>query len=392
MKKTKFALLYLNEIQYDDLAWEFACRDYDAEILVSGVSIYSNSPQDAETIKSILRENNVDVVFTTDFSPAASMACEELGIRYLSWIYDAPQEGLFDESVKNDCNYIFSFDKRQVKETQARGVGNVFHLPLATNAYRNLRLVIDPEDEKRFGCDISFVGNMYSENLYTPIISRVSNETKNEVDELIEEAYGKWDGTDRIFGRLSDKALEELWSYVCEGLPADYSVDHDSYFASGLTSKYLSFKERTAIVNSLLGYGIRLYTGDKGAQVPEAILGGKLSYDEELPKLYFLSRVNLNITLHSITSGIPLRVFDIMGVGGFMLTNYQPEIEELFKIGENIEVYHSIEECRDKADFYLKHEESRQRIALNGYKLVSKEHNIGRRLNYMLEKAGIAIS
>ena len=74
-----------------------------------------------------------------------------------------------------------------------------------------------------------------------------------------------------------------------------------------------------------------------------------------------------------------------------MLTNYQPEIEELFKIGENIEVYHSIEECRDKADFYLKHEESRQRIALNGYKLVSKEHNIGRRLDYILEKAGIVI-
>ncbi len=139
-------------------------------------------------------------------------------------------------------------------------------------------------------------------------------------------------------------------------------------------------------MTDLSDFGIRLYTGDKDALIPGVITKGQLSYDEELPKLYFLSRINLNITLHSITSGIPLRVFDIMGVGGFMLTNYQPEIEEFFDIGKNIEVFRSIEECREKAGYYLTHETARQRIALDGYKLVSSEHSVSRRFDYMLEK------
>lgn len=388
MRSRKYALLYLNEIKYDDLAWEFAVREMDAEILDSGVSIYSNSPEDAAQIKKLLVENGIDVVFTTDYSPAASMACQELGIKYASWIYDAPQEGLFDPTVSNDCNYIFSFDKRQVDEVRARGAKNIYHLPLATNTYRNLRLVINGEDEQRFGCNVSFVGNMYSQNLYEALTCRVSKETKNKVDEVIEDALGKWDGTDRIFGRLSERELDELWQVVKDTLPSDYHVDKDSYFAQALTAKYLTHKERCSIVEALSGYGIKLFTGDKGVLLPGVTMGGELSYDEELPKVYFLSKINLSITLHCITSGIPLRVFDIMGVGGFMLTNYQPEIEEFFDIGKNIEVYHNIEECKEKVDYYLKHDEARQRIALNGYQLVSSEHNIGRRLDFMLEKIG----
>ena len=34
------------------------------------------------------------------------------------------------------------------------------------------------------------------------------------------------------------------------------------------------------------------------------------------------SKVNLNITLRNIKTGIPLRALDIMGAGGFLLTNY----------------------------------------------------------------------
>ena len=41
---------------------------------------------------------------------------------------------------------------------------------------------------------------------------------------------------------------------------------------------------------------------------------------------------------------------------------------------------------KDKVDFYLKHEEARQRIAINGYKTVSEKHNYSKRLDYILDK------
>ena len=89
-----------------------------------------------------------------------------------------------------------------------------------------------------------------------------------------------------------------------------------------------------------------------------------------MPLVFTGSRINLNITLRSIHSGIPLRVLDIMACGGFVLTNWQPEIEEYFADGEEIVMFRSLEECMSKIDYYLTHEEERKQIARNGQKKV----------------------
>ena len=87
------------------------------------------------------------------------------------------------------------------------------------------------------------------------------------------------------------------------------------------------------------------------------------------------SRINLNITLPSIRSGVPLRVFEIMAAGGFVLTNYQPELDNLFVIGEELEVFHSFEEMEDKAAYYLSHEKERLQITLRGYQRVREQYS-----------------
>ena len=96
----------------------------------------------------------------------------------------------------------------------------------------------------------------------------------------------------------------------------------------------------------------------------------------------------MNITMPGITSGIPLRVFDIMGMGGFVLTNYQPEVEELFEIGKNIEVYHDFDEMADKVKFYSDNENARKIIALNGKKII-EGFSIEKRVREILVKAGL---
>ena len=85
-----------------------------------------------------------------------------------------------------------------------------------------------------------------------------------------------------------------------------------------------------------------------------------------MPLVFAASRINLNLTLRSIHSGIPLRVLDCMACGGFVLTNWQPEIEDIFCEGEDIVTFKSLQECMDKTAYYLQHEEERQRIAAAG--------------------------
>ncbi len=385
MTACRYALVYCREIKYDDIAWSLVKMGLEVEIIDSDLSVHSTMRSDVEMAKELLVKNRTDVAISMDFIPVFSDACEELGIKYISWVFDSPQEALYKRQVRNVCNYIFSFDQVQTQTVRECGGKNVFHLPLATNIYRNTAIVIDHDDERKYSCEISFVGSMYTDDMYPGIVQAVSNETKKEIDDILQDAYGKWDGIDRIYKRVSDTALSELWGIIKGSLGEDYPISPDEYIGTRLFAGTLARRERLDIMMRLSGYNTRLYTSSQGVDVPGTKVFGPLSYDEELPKNYFLSKINLNITLHSILSGVPLRVFDIMGVGGFMLTNYQPEVEELFTIGRDLEVYQDIDELEDKVRYYLKNDSKRQQIALNGYRRVSEKYSYDERVKYILD-------
>jgi spore maturation protein CgeB len=59
-----------------------------------------------------------------------------------------------------------------------------------------------------------------------------------------------------------------------------------------------------------------------------------------------------------------------MGCGGFVLTNWNDGLEEVFTPGEHLDLYRSIDDCLEKIDYYLAHPEERERIAKQGCELV----------------------
>lgn len=122
------------------------------------------------------------------------------------------------------------------------------------------------------------------------------------------------------------------------------------------------------------GYDFRLYTGSDTGNIPEldAYNYGMVDYQTQMPLVFAGSRINLNISLRSIHSGIPLRVLDIMACGGFVLSNWQREISEYFREGTEIVTFDSLEDCLDKIEYYLSHEEERRQIAANGQKKVQE--------------------
>ena len=90
-----------------------------------------------------------------------------------------------------------------------------------------------------------------------------------------------------------------------------------------------------------------------------------------------------------IRSGIPLRIFDIMGCGGFLISNYQPELLDYFIPGEDIVLYDSIPDLLEKINYYLNNEEERLAIAHNGYEKIKKYHTYDIRLESMLKTSGL---
>ncbi len=146
--------------------------------------------------------------------------------------------------------------------------------------------------------------------------------------------------------------------------------------------------ERTEMLKRLSGLDLQFYTSDEGIQIPGVDVKGTLDNIEELPKAYHFSRINMNITMRGITSGVPLRVFDIMGMGGFALTNFQPEVPELFSPGKDIEVYHDFDEMEEKVSFYLSHEDARKKIARKGCETIKAKYTIEKQVAKILQIVG----
>ncbi len=78
--------------------------------------------------------------------------------------------------------------------------------------------------------------------------------------------------------------------------------------------------------------------------------------------IYANSKINLNITALQFDTAVINRVIDVGAVGGFILTDWKPDLARLTSVSEEIS-YRSIVEMNHKIQYYLTHESERQLIA-----------------------------
>ena len=145
--------------------------------------------------------------------------------------------------------------------------------------------------------------------------------------------------------------------------------------------------ERTDLLTALGSkFKVDFYTGSLTEGIP-VNNKGRVKTLTEMPLVFHNSKINLNFTAKSIREGLPLRIFDVLGCGGFLITNYQTELTDIFNTGEDLEVYTSEEDLLYKTEYYLTHENDRLEIANNGYKKLVTYHNYPERIMQMLEMA-----
>jgi len=244
-----------------------------------------------------------------------------------------------------------------------------------------------PQDELPYSCNISFVGMQYVDGSYAYYRSRLNKELQNELDAISYSIIGKWDKIDRIHDRISDSLLPELVELSPAEPSSKLGLPNKTFFEEVVIARAIAYTERRLMMEKIADFSPRWYGAD--AKPNDQIAGVSyypwLTYLDSLPKAYNLSTINLSTSLHSIYSGIPLRVFDIIGAGGFILTNYQPEIEELFDIEKEIVVYHNFEEMRELTKFFLGHESERMAILINGYDRICNSYTYPIALNKILK-------
>lgn len=378
---------------------------------------YTRDMELAMELIPFIHAQGAEAVISFNYFPILSMICNTCQIPYYAWIYDCPHFTLYAKQIVLPCNHIGIFDQAMVRQLQEEyGIGTVYHVPLAADgAYFDSVIEHASEEEKaRFQCDISFVGSLYTDehNYYDSLFGKETGQAA--ADDIIRQcfAYHKdylrlavsGDSADlhRIQMRMEKQGLM---------LGEDYYAKTEDILLASVLEKKVTVEERRILLTRMASrfagnygsrdsaegvirseqrmnavkaienkedidkgyslenkYDFRLYTGsDTGAlQKLDLFNRGTVDYRTQMPLVFAGSKINLNISLRSIHSGIPLRVLDIMACGGFVLSNWQPEIAEYFEEGVEIVTFDSLEDCLDKAAYYLSHEEERRQIAANG--------------------------
>lgn len=347
---------------------------------------YHADAEFAQKFITSIHTGKVDMVFSYDYFPLISMICEMNGIPYAAWIYDCPQYTLASKTIFNPCNHIFCFDELYAVRLQNMGVPNVYHFPLAADM-KMMETAMQKEGTD-YICDISFVGGLYNGEKNRLLTTKLSDYAHGFVEGLL-NAQKQVCGYNMIADVLPEAVVKEIVE-KCEITLSDaYMMDSVRMAADAVNMK-LTADDREEVLTCLSElFNVTLYSDSK---LPKRLADSKrlkckgtVDYQTQMPKVFYNSKINLNITSRTIESGIPQRVFDILSCGGFCLTNYQPEIAALFEEGKELVMYTDMEDLVQKADYYLSHEEERLQIAQAGYEKVRIYFDIKNRITELVE-------
>ena len=157
-------------------------------------------------------------------------------------------------------------------------------------------------------------------------------------------------------------------------------------YANYFLCRKITSNERLALLKAVSDtFSLKLYTHKPVAELSHAEYMGTVDYYDTMPLIFQNSRINLNITLKSIQTGIPLRCMDIMGAGGFLLTNFQSDLLDDFVPGEDFAFYESEKDFVDKIRYYLSHEAERQQIVSNCLGKMQEGHTFVHRVHAILD-------
>lgn len=385
-------IIYLEtlEIQLQDIPRVLNELGYTIKNINLQISAQGFDQEACDKIKDVLSIYKPKWVISYDFSESISQACMEENVPYIAWVYDNPQQEIYTRYAHNPNNYIFVFDKQQQKYLKQTGIKHVYHMPLAVHGDKiRLSLQQGRKCKQEYEAEVSFVGQLYRIKSLETIIEQADARIQEEMETSISSCLLNWNPHIKITGKLTNTCVEYFSKTDGYKIARCYPyVSEQFYYEAAVLSRILANRERVTILNHLAEkYDVKFYTFDKDvSQLSEAVKvcqGAK--YDMEVSNVYRQTKINLNITLHCIETGIPQRVFDVMAAGGFLLSNYQEELEELFVDGEDLVIYHNLEELERYVGYYLTHEEERQRIAKNGQEKVLKYHDLHTRMEQVIK-------
>jgi spore maturation protein CgeB len=350
---------------------------------------------DVETMKTefdvytVIQKERPDFLFGINIISVVLEASSHIGVPYICWIVDTPCFRVYSKDVVRDNIFLFSYDPSMVEDLRGKGVANISYMPVAAPVHRFDEVTIHDEDRKKYSADISFVGTtgMGSEYNEHEIEKLLSPEMKKYIEDIFE--MQRMTPRSFILPQLIDDAfvMRMKAETGCCFLSSPLILCTERERITYIMSKKYNERERIHVAQNLSQrYQCKVY-GDESWKglIEENVYEGYADHYDLMPKVFKLTDINVNIIRVYVDAGLPMRVFDVLGCGGFLVTNFREDIARLFSPGRDLVVYRDMQDLVDICAHYLKNPIERMEIAAQGYATVCREHTYDHRIKAIME-------
>lgn len=308
--------------------------------------------------------------YNSFFQPHELEDMKQNGVKRVCWIYDRMYD--LTQSTGNQYDLALTFDRKHVEYLLPIFGDRARFLPAATgmNHIEILRKITPPTP-------ITFVGA-------TGLRRSLSYINQNR--SLTMQVMGI---INRVIGSswyLSPQELQDQLFVETKPL----APSNDELFKRFVLQLAAS-RLRVSFLSAAQSFGLTVY-GDGlwgkrefSGNLISSYAGNSLDYKTETPDVYAASSININLFHPQIFEGVPMRVYDVLACGGFLLSQYRPVLEEQFTIGEDLDVFHTPNELAEKINYYLQHVDERKAIAQHGQQTVLQHHTYSHRLQKIVD-------
>jgi spore maturation protein CgeB len=205
----------------------------------------------------------------------------------------------------------------------------------------------------------------------------------NSSDSLL-SAYREYDCILTPRGHLLDeyrsrgaRRVEELEVYYAPTIHRPMPLDSSERAAWGADMAFIGTwsKDREDLLLSLDGLDVRIwgkYWQRASCRFRAAFRVEQRSADlSDMARVVNATRININILRRENRDETNLKVFEILGCGGFLLTNRSRGVKALFRENSEIACYETPEELRQRCEYFLREEAERRAIAEAGLTAVT---------------------
>lgn len=376
---------------YENIIDTLKKQGHLVDVLAFPISNHISDEAFSPVLKEKLADDDYDMVFSVNYYAVIGKICFENTVPYVSWTCDTPLLSMLHPSVYYPTNYIFTFDLAEYKKFKQQGLSQIYYLPLA-----GIPQNVPPDnslDTPGYQYDISFVGSLYEKNRYEEMNAILPDKLCGYMDAII-EAGKRISGGNFISQMLTPDILSQVSQYVSlagEGLSEEALRIH--FETAVLSYKIAADVRSDALWLLAQNHRVDLFTpssckdtnGLDLTSLNTLRIHPPADYHRQMPGIFRHSKINLNFTIPNITNGIPLRVFDVLSCGGFLLTDYRDALCELLEDGKELVIFHGMTDLLQKTDYYLNHPQEREAIARNGMEKVHRLHQYKDRIKEIFD-------